>query len=157
MSTGDLVWGLALIGGGVFIGVYGELLFRFVLAMIGFLVGFTALYLILDGQTQGLQILLSLAAGGIGALLLYTLFNFGLYVAGGALGAVAGLIVASLIGLNSGENSWLLTVLVLAGTGGAGFFRAQTRHHDHSIGYLRSCCVHGGLRICGPVPVDVRH
>ena len=122
MSAGEVVWGLMLIGGGIFIGVYGEILFRFVLAMIGFLAGFTALYLILDGQSEGLQVLLSFAAGGIGALLLYSLFNFGMYVAGGALGAVVGLITAALIGLNSGENKWLMIILVLAGSGSAGFF-----------------------------------
>jgi len=55
METGDLIWGIVMIAGGVFIGIYGEMLFKFVLAMIGFLVGFSALYLILEGQDETLR------------------------------------------------------------------------------------------------------
>jgi hypothetical protein len=122
MSGGDFVWGAVLVAGGVFVGVYGELLFRFVLAVIGFMVGFTALYILLDNQSQAERILISVIAGGVGALLLYTLFNFGIYVAGAALGAVAGLVIAGLIGVASSSNDWLAVVLVLVGAGGAGFF-----------------------------------
>jgi len=122
MSGGDLIWGLVLCGTGIFIGVYGELLFRFVLAMIGFVAGFTVLYLVLGGQTAALQILIAVAAGGVGALLLYRLVNFGLYVAGGALGAVLGLVIAGLIGLGSSSHTWLTILLIAVGTGGAGFF-----------------------------------
>jgi hypothetical protein len=122
MSAGDFIWGVAMIAGGVFIGIYGELLFRFVLAMIGFLAGFTALYQVLESQSDTARILISIVAGGIGAILLYSLFNLGLYVAGGALGAVLGLVIAALIGLGGSENGWLTTILVLAGAGGSGFF-----------------------------------
>ncbi len=123
MSSGDIIWGAVLIGGGIFIGIYGEMLFRFVLAVIGFLVGFSAVYLLLDGKDAGPQILLSLIAGGIAAMVLYKLFKFGLYIAGGALGAVVGLVVTSLIGLtSSGSSNWLGLGLVVAGVGGFGFF-----------------------------------
>lgn len=116
-----MIWGAVLIAGGVFIGVDGELLFKFVLAVIGFLVGFSALFLLLDEKSLGIQIVTSVVAGGIGALVLYKLFAFGLYVAGGALGAVAGLVIAGLFGLTSGGSGRLTLVLVSAGTGGAGF------------------------------------
>lgn len=122
MEAGDLLWGIVLLVGGVFIGIYGEMLFKFVLAMIGFLVGFSVLYALLDGQDDAMRILVALVAGGIGAILLFTLVRFGLYVAGGALGAVVGIVIASLIGLTGDDNGWLLTVLMLAGAGGFGFF-----------------------------------
>jgi hypothetical protein len=122
MDTGDLIWGIVMICGGVFIGIYGDMLFKFVLAMIGFLVGFSALYLILEGQDETLRIIVSFAAGGVGALVLFRLVNFGIYVAGAALGAVAGLLIAGLIGLSTDSDiGWLTTILVLVGGGGVGF------------------------------------
>jgi len=122
METTNLLWGLGMVAGGVFVGIYGEMLFQFVLAMIGFLVGFTALYLLLDGQSQGVQILFALIAGGIGAFALYTLVRIGIYVAGAALGAVVGILIAGLIGLATDDMGWLTVVLLLIGAVGVGFF-----------------------------------
>jgi len=122
MDTGDLLWGIALVVGGVFVGIYGEMLFRFVLAMIGFLVAFSAIFLLLKDQSEGVQLLFSVIAGGIGAFALYALFNIGIYVAGAALGAVAGVVIAGLVGLSADDTGWLLLVLVLIGAGGVGFF-----------------------------------
>jgi len=121
MDSGDIVWGAALIVGGIFIGIYGDMLFRFVLAVMGFLLGFSAVYLLLDGQSQGLQILMSIIVGGIAALVLYSLLRFGLYIAGAALGAVVGIVAAAIVGLSTGASDWLGLLFILVGAGGIGF------------------------------------
>lgn len=123
MSAGDFVWGALLIGSGVFVGIYGEMLFKFVLAIIGFAAAGSAVYILLDGKSTGLQVLMAIIAGGIGALVLYRLLNFALYIAGAAFGAVAGIVIAALIGLNTTDNlQWITLLLVVVGAGGVGFF-----------------------------------
>jgi hypothetical protein len=121
MDSGDIVWGAALIVGGIFVGIYGDMLFRFVLAVIGFLLGFSAVYLLLDGKSQGLQILMSIIVGGIAALVLYSLIKFGLYIAGAALGAVIGVVLAAIVGLSTSGSDWLGLLFILVGAGGIGF------------------------------------
>ena len=60
---GEFVWGAVLVGCGIFVCVYGNVLFRFVLAVIGFAVGFAAAYTLTDGQDDALRILVSLVVG----------------------------------------------------------------------------------------------
>jgi hypothetical protein len=118
----ELVWGAVIVACGIFIAVYGNVLFRFVLAVIGFAAGFMGAMTLLEGQDDPLRILVSLVAGGIAAGILYSLVKFGLYIAGGVLGVVLGLVVASLVGqLDSGVNG-VGAVLMIAGGGAGGFF-----------------------------------
>jgi hypothetical protein len=51
----EVVWGAILVDCGVFIAVYGALLFRFVLAVIGFALAFGAAVVLLDGQDTALR------------------------------------------------------------------------------------------------------
>ena len=68
MSDGvEFLWGLVLVGSGIFICVYGSVLFRFVLAMIGFAVGFAAAFALTDGQNDALRVLVGLVAGAAAA------------------------------------------------------------------------------------------
>lgn len=120
MSASEFVFGAAMIGGGVFVGVWGEQLFRFVLAVIGFAIGFGAIYLLLDGQSDGLRLLFGVIAGGIAAGVLFMLINFGLYIAGGIAGGAVGLIVAGLLGFSG--DSVPTAIVAIAGVGGVGFF-----------------------------------
>jgi hypothetical protein len=46
----DVVWGAVLAGCGIFIAVYGALLFRFVLVVIGFALGFGAALVVFADQ-----------------------------------------------------------------------------------------------------------
>jgi hypothetical protein len=118
----EFLWGIVLIACGVFICVYGNLLFRFVLAVIGFAVGFAAGFALTDGQSDGLRVLVALVAGAAAALLLFSLIRVGLYIAGGILGAVLGMVIASLFGLLDDGFDWSSLILIVAGAGGCGFF-----------------------------------
>ncbi|MCL4288488.1 MAG: hypothetical protein KJ006_12700 [Thermoleophilia bacterium] len=120
MTASEFVFGAAMIAGGVFVGVYGEQLFRFVLAVIGFAIGFGAVYLLLDGQSDAVRLLFGVIVGGIAAGVLFMLVDFGLYIAGGIAGAVVGVMLAAILGL-SGETV-PAAILTLAGAGAVGFF-----------------------------------
>jgi hypothetical protein len=116
-----VLWGIAVIGAGVFISVYGNLLFRFALAAMGFGVGFLATMRLLDGQEQTSRILIAFAIGGIAAILLYSLVRFTVYIAGGVLGLVAGFVVLGVIDIFTARPDGLVQTIVALGgaTGGA--------------------------------------
>lgn len=123
MEGVSLIWGLVIVAAGVFVCVYGNMLFRFVLAVIGFAIGFYAMMAIIPPTNVALQLLLAIIVGGIAAAVLYSLFRLSLHIAGALLGAVVVLAVLSLIGwagpgANMGILSW---ILVLAGAGVVGF------------------------------------
>lgn len=123
MSDGiELLWGLVMVGCGVFISVYGSVLFRFVLAMIGFTIGFAGAFIVTSDQNDALRILVGIVAGGLVALLLYSLIKIGLYIAGGILGAVVALVLSGLLGFLDSGFGWSALVLLVAGTGSIGFF-----------------------------------
>ena len=118
-----LIWGIVAVAAGIFVCVYGNMLFRFVLAVIGFVIGFWLVMTLLPLGNEALKALLAVIVGGIGAAVLYSLFRLSLHIAGAILGAVLVLIVLALIGWLGGGSSlgavgW---ILVLAGAGVVGF------------------------------------
>jgi hypothetical protein len=122
MSITDFFWGLLVICSGVFIGVYGSMLFRFALAAMGFGLGFLGALTLLSDQPATTRLLIALAAGGIVAIALYTLVRFGIYVAGAIFGLVLSFVVSSLLAIFSSQPSrWLVTILALIGAGAGGF------------------------------------
>jgi hypothetical protein len=68
--------------------------------------------------------IIALVAGGIGAFLLYKLFNLSLYIAGGILGIAIVIALLGLFGLTgSGQGLGIFGwILVLIGAGVVGFF-----------------------------------
>jgi hypothetical protein len=99
------------------------LLFRFVIAVLGFLIGFWLIMAIFPATNDVLRVALAIVVGGIGAAVLYSLARLALHVAGALLGAVVVMTVLSLIGWMGGGNfgtiSW---ILVIAGAAVVGFF-----------------------------------
>jgi hypothetical protein len=118
----EFLWGVVLVGCGIFISVYGTVLFRFVLAVIGFALGFAGAFTLTDGQDDALRILVALVAGSIAAVILFSLIRVGLYIAGGILGAVIAIVLSSLFGLLDDGFDWGPLVLLVIGVGGVGFF-----------------------------------
>jgi hypothetical protein len=119
----ELIWGAVLVGCGIFISVYGTLLFRFVLAMIGFAVGFAVALTLTDGQDTGLRLLVGLVAGAIAAGILFGLVRLGLWIAGGIVGIVLALMVASLTNQLDGSGTVVSLLVVAAAVPGAYFGR----------------------------------
>lgn len=124
MDNISLVWGIVAVAAGIFVCVYGNMLFRFVLAVIGFMIGFWLVMTLIPLGNDALKILLAVIVGGIGAALLYSLFRLSLHIAGALLGAVLVIIVLALIGwLGAGTSlgafGW---ILVIAGAAVVGFF-----------------------------------
>ncbi len=123
MDVAEIVWGLVLIACGVFICIYGDMLFRFALAFMGFAIGFAAAWWALSSQSTGIQLLLSLAIGGIAAFACFALVRFGIYIAGGVLGVVAAFFISGILGVVFDTNNDILpTILAIAGIAGGGFF-----------------------------------
>jgi len=112
--------GILLIAAGVFLLVYGGLLFRFALAVGLFVLGFSLSMWLLSSQPQGIRLLISIAVGGVAAIVGYALVKLALHIAGGLLGAVAVLLVLSILPLSM--PSILSLILILAGMGVVGFF-----------------------------------
>jgi hypothetical protein len=111
---------ILLIASGVFLLVYGGRLFRFALAVGGFVLGFSLAMWLLASQPLAARLLISLVAGGVIAIIGYTLVKMILHFAGGILGAVLALVILSLLPVSLPEA--LALIVVLAGAGVAGFF-----------------------------------
>lgn len=123
MDTLSLIWGLVAIVAGIFVCVYGNMLFRFVIAVLGFLIGFWLVMAILPGAATALRVVLAIIVGGIGAAILYSLFRLALHIAGALLGAVIVMIVLALIGWTGGGSFGVINwILVIAGAAVVGFF-----------------------------------
>ncbi|MFO7634914.1 MAG: hypothetical protein R6W76_20375, partial [Caldilinea sp.] len=112
--------GLLMIGCGIFLLVYGGMLFRFSLAVGAFVLGFSIASWLLSGQDQIIRIIVSLVTGGVLAIVGYMLVRLVLHIAGGILGAVLVLVVVSLLPFEM--PSFVTMILLLAGAGGVGFF-----------------------------------
>ena len=112
--------GILLIASGIFMLVYGGLLFRFALAVGLFVLGFSLSMWLLSSQPQATRLLISLAVGGAAALVGYALVKLALHIAGGLLGAVAVLLVLSILPISM--PSIVSLIIILAGMGVVGFF-----------------------------------
>lgn len=111
--------GIILIAAGIFMLVYGGLLFRFALAVGLFVLGFSLSSWLFASQPEVTRIVISLAVGGVVALVGYSLVRLVLHFAGGLLGAALALVLLSLL---PGMNSVISLILVLVGAGVVGFF-----------------------------------
>lgn len=121
MDMTEFFWGLIAICAGVFISVYGLMLFKFALAAMGFALGFVASWWLLDSQETAMRFLIALAAGAVIGMVLFSLVRFGVYFAGGILGLVVAVIVGGLLEITvSRPDDWLMTVLALGGIVGGG-------------------------------------
>ena len=111
--------GLLLVACGVFLLVYGTMLFRFAIAVAGFVVGFALGWWLLESATDAAQIIVAFALGGGLAIVGYAVVRIGVYLAGGLLGSMAALLVLSFLNITS---SVVNVLLVLAAAVAVGFF-----------------------------------
>lgn len=122
METNTFLWGLVVLIVGIFVSSFGNVMFRFVLAFIGFALGYSLVMWFGDSVASPLQIVIAIVVGGIVAAVFFSIFRFALYMAGGLLGFV---LMLGLIGLFKAGNldlgffGWLL---VLAAAGFGAFF-----------------------------------
>ncbi len=122
METGSFIWGLLALASGIFICAYGNMMFRFVLAVMGFMLGFSAVMWLAGGLVGGLTAVVALVVGAIVAAVFYGLFRLSLYIAGGILGLVIVLAVFGLVGVVGANLGFFGWILVLAGALLGGFF-----------------------------------
>lgn len=126
MSGSEFVWGILLVASGIFISVYGNMLFRFALAVMGFGIGFSAAVWLTDGQDTSVRVLVGLAVGGIGAFILFSLVRFTLYIAGGILGLIVAFVVGALFEIFGPDlNNIVGTIIAIAGIGLGGYFGSR--------------------------------
>lgn len=121
MELSAVLWGLITICAGVFISVYGLLLFKFALAAMGFSLGFVGGWWLLDSQETATRFLIALVAGALLGLALFFLVRFGVYIAGAMLGIVIAVVVGGLFEVVSSRASdVVMSVLAIAGLVGGG-------------------------------------
>lgn len=111
---------ILLIASGVFLLIYGGRLFRFALAVAGFVLGFSFAMWLLSSQPVAARLLISLVAGGIIAIVGYMLVKMVLHFAGAILGAMLAMVVLSLFPITL--PTFLSLIVVAAGAGVVGFF-----------------------------------
>jgi hypothetical protein len=115
MESGSLIWGILALVSGIFICAYGNVLFRFVLAVLGFMIGFSLVMWIAGSSPSALVVIVAIVAGGILAAVAYLTFKFALYFAGGILGIVIVFAVLGLIGLTGSDLGVFGWILAAAG------------------------------------------
>jgi hypothetical protein len=77
---------------------------------------------VFDGQEEVARVLIAFAAGGIGAIALYALIGFGLYIAGAVLGAVVGIAVTAIIDIFASRPDGIVALILTVGGAGLGAF-----------------------------------
>ena len=112
--------GVLLAACGIFLLVYGGMLFRFSLAVGFFVIGFSLASWLFAAQTDMIRLLVSFVAGGALAIVGYSLVRMVLHIAGGLLGAIVVLLVLSLLPFTM--PSFLSVIIIIAGAGLVGFF-----------------------------------
>ncbi|MBL8147039.1 MAG: DUF4203 domain-containing protein [Anaerolineae bacterium] len=98
----NIIIGLAVMAGGIFAAAFGYSLFRFVLAVIGFMVGFSVASSLTRNLDPTVSLFISLGAGIVLAGLGFALIRIGQYIAGALLGMVVALVVLGLLQVQSG-------------------------------------------------------
>lgn len=111
--------GLAIIAGGVFAAAYGYSLFRFVLGVLGFMVGYSLATNFAGsiGLDTTATVFIGLAAGLILAAVGYAAISVGRYIAGALLGVVIAMLVLSLLQTQQGGVLGLIGVAAGVGIG----------------------------------------
>jgi hypothetical protein len=111
MESTSLIWGVLALLSGIFICAYGNVLFRFVLAVLGFMIGFSLVMWIAGPSPSPLVIIVAMVVGGILAAIGYAMFKLALYFAGGILGIVIVMAVLGLVGVagsDLGVFGWII-------------------------------------------------
>jgi|GEM_PF-3743147 hypothetical protein len=139
MNVAITAWGLLAIVAGIFICVYGHLLFRTVLAGAGLITGLYIGRWLTVGQDEFLRLVVSLLFAGGFAFALSRLYYVGFYVAGALGGAIVGFIIVALFGL---DNSLLIPVVAIAAVVGGVIAR-----------FLGELAVIGGTSLLGTYSV----
>lgn len=116
----EWVVGLLMLGCGVFLLVYGGLLFRFTLAVGLFILGYSLASWLFSAMDPTIQFIISLVVGAVLAAIGFAMVRIALHLAGGVLGAMLVLVIASLLPGNL--PSWLVIIGIIAGAGVIGFF-----------------------------------
>lgn len=123
MEATDILWGLITIGSGVFISVYGTMLFKFALAAMGFSVGFVGGWWLLEDQDTAARFLIAMVVGAVLAIVFFSLVKFGVYIAGAVLGLVLAVVVSGFIEiLGASTPSFVMLILAIGGVAGGGLF-----------------------------------
>jgi len=118
----NIIIGFAVMAGGIFAAAFGYSMFRFVLAVIGFMVGFSVASRLTAGLDPTVSLFISLGAGIVLAGLGFALIRIGQYIAGALLGMVVALVVLGLIGA---QNDGVLNLAGLAVGLGIGAFAGR--------------------------------
>lgn len=119
----EILIGLVLIACGVFLLVYGGMLFRFALAVGFFILGFSISMWLLSTQPATIRWLVSLVIGGVLALVGYLLVKMMLHMAGALLGTVLVLLILSV--LPTVLPNLVVVILLLVGAGVVGFYGSR--------------------------------
>lgn len=122
MDLTNIIWGAVVVGTGIFLTVYGAMLFKFALAAMGFGIGFMGAVWLLDGQSDTVRILVSMVVGAVVGIVLYTLVRFSMYIAGAILGSVIALAISGFIDILGPKPGNIVQIILLVGGLAGGVF-----------------------------------
>ena len=117
----DVFWGWGMIAIGLIVAAFGTRFVRLGIALIGFCVGFLLVFAIMGQQGSVQSVLISIAAGAVGAILCLALFRYVAYLAGAALGVAVALLLTSAIGMSQGgavTQTLAIIIAIAAAVGG---------------------------------------
>lgn len=117
----DVFWGWGMIAIGLVVAAFGTRFVRLGIALIGFCVGFLLVFSIMGQQGSVQTVLISIAAGAVGAILCLALFRYVAYLAGAALGVAVALLLTSAIGMSQGgavTQTLAIIIAIAAAVGG---------------------------------------
>lgn len=117
----DVLWGWGMIAIGLVVAAFGTRFVRLGIALIGFCVGFLLVFAIMGDQGSVQSVLISIAAGAVGAILCLALFRYVAYLAGAALGVAVALLLTSAIGMSQGgavSQTLAIIIAIAAAIGG---------------------------------------
>jgi len=117
----DVLWGWGMIAIGLVVAAFGTRFVRLGIALIGFCVGFLLVFSIMGQQSSVQTVLISIAAGAVGAILCLALFKYVAYLAGAALGVAVALLLTSAIGMSQGgavTQTLSIIIAIAAAVGG---------------------------------------
>ena len=112
----SLLTGIILLVVGLIACFFGKRLYRIVLALSGFVVGYYGASAVLVGQTDTIQIVGAIVVGLIVALIFWLLYRFAYVLFGVFLGLALGTVIANAFNLDG--LVYLIVVVVLALIGG---------------------------------------
>lgn len=143
----NFLWGVIALTCGAVMLVYGASMFRVVLLVAGFYIGFALVNVLLGsisgGPGPGVRNAIAIVLGAAAGFVLFSMARLTVYAAGAMLGLVAAMFLASLLGFSRGWAVWII------GLGGTGLGAFLGPHLGRSLTIISSAVAGSYVTVIG--------